>query len=49
MSRVEADNFYSAGSASTGALGIPKGSEGEKPVSNLPQAGLRYNETTGGI
>ena len=49
MSRVEADNFYSAGSASTGALGIPKGSEAEKPVSNLPQAGLRYNETTGGI
>ena len=41
MSRVEADNFYSDGSASTGAIGLPKGQENEKPVSNLPQAGLR--------
>lgn len=49
MSRVEADNFYSAGSAGTGAIGLPKGAENEKPVSNLPTAGLRYNETSGGI
>jgi hypothetical protein len=43
MSRVDADNFYTAGSAATGAIGLPGGTTASRPSSNLPNGGLRYN------